>query len=352
MRHAPLTLAQRASELQPEDRSFDIVFCTDMLALHEWRGLAPADLARLPTVIYFHENQYTYPIQPSAGVDLHYGFTNLLSAAAADAVWFNSRFHQQEFLSAAEQFLQRMPDPRHLDLVESVRAKSEVCPPGIEPVPPPESSADTVPTADKGIWPRSSHPLRIGWLARWEHDKGVDDFAAAIAQLSRSGAAFELVLLGQRYRKLPISMQRLLDQQRGRIHHAGYVESREQYRQCLRELDVAVSTARHEFFGIAMLEAASAGVLPVLPQRLAYPETFTHQQNAVFYDGSVAGLVQVLEQLCATGVENRLAQNAVKVAADYAWEKLGTLYDRQLEKIASKASRRSEPTTSGADKRR
>jgi glycosyltransferase involved in cell wall biosynthesis len=44
------------------------------------------------------------------------------------------------------------------------------------------------------------------------------------------------------------------------------------YWQALRAADVVVSTARHEFFGIGVVEAISAGCWPLLPDRLAYPE--------------------------------------------------------------------------------
>ena len=42
---------------------WDCLFCSDMLNLAELKGLAPRILGSLPSVLYFHENQLTYPVQ-------------------------------------------------------------------------------------------------------------------------------------------------------------------------------------------------------------------------------------------------------------------------------------------------
>ena len=39
-------------------------------------------------------------------------------------------------------------------------------------------------------------------------------------------------------------------------------------------MDVVVSTADHEFFGIAVCEAVWAGAIPIVPNRLSYVELF------------------------------------------------------------------------------
>jgi glycosyltransferase involved in cell wall biosynthesis len=56
--------------------------------------------------------------------------------------------------------------------------------------------------------------------------------------------------------------------------HFGYAKSRAQYAELLRRGDVLVSTARHEFYGIAVLEGLRAGCYPLLPESLSYPELY------------------------------------------------------------------------------
>ena len=58
MRHAAVTFARQLRETQYEDQQFDAVWCSDMLNLAEFLGLAPPSVRSLPSVAYFHENQF------------------------------------------------------------------------------------------------------------------------------------------------------------------------------------------------------------------------------------------------------------------------------------------------------
>ncbi|RMF43980.1 MAG: DUF3524 domain-containing protein, partial [Planctomycetota bacterium] len=134
-RHAALTLAEMARQAWSAGQRFDAIVCSDMLDLAAWKGLVGDPLNRLPTVAYFHENQLTYPLSPGQRRDYHFGYTNILSAVAAEETWFNSDFHRREFCAAATSWLRRMPDYRHLDLLDSAMHGARVVPPGIEPCP-------------------------------------------------------------------------------------------------------------------------------------------------------------------------------------------------------------------------
>lgn len=284
MRHAGVTFADEVRRLVDEGERWEILFATDMLNLAEFKGLAPPAVATLPSILYFHENQLTYPVREEHERDYHFAMSNIVSALAADNVWFNSGWHQDTFIDAARAFLARMPDHRRSATAEEIAAKSQVYPPGIEPV-------------GQATGPRRSGPLRVLWSARWEHDKGPGDFFAAIERLDDAGVDFRLNVIGQRFAPVPSAFE----QARSRFHHRidrwGFIESRPEYEEVLRDSDMIVSTANHEFFGIAVLEAISAGCYPILPDRLSYPELLSGYRGDVsehLYDGSVKSLVKKL----------------------------------------------------------
>ena len=112
-----------------------MVFASDMLNLAEFGGLAPTDVGALPAVAYFHRNQPTYPVGVGKERDLHFGITNMTTALAASAVWFNSAFHRDELLGAIPRLLKRMPDYQPFDAVDVIRVRSAVHPQGIRPLP-------------------------------------------------------------------------------------------------------------------------------------------------------------------------------------------------------------------------
>ena len=261
-RSAPLELAQAAEAILSQGLP-DVVVGSDMLDLPCWRGLLRRDeMAGIPTGIYFHENQWTYPLSPAARADFHFGYTNLLTALAADACWFNSAFHREEFLRASRSFVGRMPDAQAAHDFEHLQSISSVIPPGFDP------PADLSPPAEE----RSRHSIRIGWVSRWEYDKRPDRFLQLLALLERQGVNFRLVLAGPRPRRDPPELLQLRDLYADRIEHDGYCQLRSEYWEMLSSVDVVVSTADHEFFGIAVCESIWAGAAAVLPGRLSYPE--------------------------------------------------------------------------------
>ena len=76
MRHSAITFAQQAAEALKKEQNWDIVFCSDMLNLAEFTALIPVEIASLPKVIYFHENQLTYPVRVQDERDYQFAMTN------------------------------------------------------------------------------------------------------------------------------------------------------------------------------------------------------------------------------------------------------------------------------------
>lgn len=273
--------------------SHDMLWASSYLPLAELVGLVPS-LATLPRVLYFHENQLTFPPHgPDPGQrDHHFGFTQLVSALAATRCVFNSAHNKDSFLGAARSLLARMPDAVPSGWVDRIEAKSEVLPvpvPLVDEAPAAERPAD----ADE----RALGPV-ILWNHRWEYDKNPAAFFAALRTLSDRGVPFRVAVCGQRFSRAPPVFAEAHAWLGTRVVHWGYCESAASYQALLQRAHLAVSTADHEFFGIAMIEATHAGAYPLVPDRLAYPEWFPSQYRY----GSDTELAERLAERCRAWV--------------------------------------------------
>jgi len=318
MRHASVTLADQVAELTAAGGRWDAVFCGDMLNLPEFLGLAPRPVRSLPSVAYFHENQLTYPDERKEPRDIHFALSNMTTALAGET-WFNSAFHRDSFLGALEALLADMPDYQLPDVVERIRSASRVMHPGVDRFQP------------RG--PRPGGPMRILWAARWEHDKDPETFFDAIGRLEAGGAEFRLSVIGPQFGRIPPVFQTARGRLAHRIDRWGYQETLDEYRAALREADVFVSTARHEFFGISAVEAAAAGAMPVLPERLAYPEVFQLGKfpgaEALFYSGGAGGLARRLAELADGG----FWPGAAEIVKPLAWPVVAAAMDDAIDAL-------------------
>jgi glycosyltransferase involved in cell wall biosynthesis len=287
------SLAQRASL----ERGYDLLVATSMVDLATLRGLVPA-LGGIPALLYFHENQFDYPQQAGQASLLEAQMVSLYSALAADVLAFNSAYNRDTFLAGLGSLLRRLPDHVPPGVVAALAAKARVLP---VPIDPGEAAA-----AD-GHWPGSAgdyprRPLRLLWTGRFEYDKGGDTLWHALAELERAGLSYELALCGQRFRNSPEIFARIEEQFSPRLVHVGYLPSVPDYRALLRSADVVLSTARHEFQGLAVMEAVASGCLPAVPDRLAYPELYPDEFRYRSEPGNPAG-----EGIAAAGLVCRLA---------------------------------------------
>ena len=332
MRHAAITFADQVGARVEKGFRWDVLFCSDMLNLAEFLGLAPASVARLPRVAYFHENQLTYPVRHEDERDFQFAITNLTTALAATSVWFNSAYHRDSFLTALRSLVVRMPDYQPLDALQRIGEKGRIAPPGIDGFPP------------RGT--RVPGPLRILWAGRWEHDKNPEAFFRALGILKSKGLSFRLSVIGERFRESPSVFEEARGAFASEIDTWGFQDSPEEYRATLTRADVAVSTALHEFFGIGMVEAAAAGAYPLLPRRLSYPEIFgtigCDDPIGHFYDGTEEDLTVKLERLLERCEKGDLwAGDPTRVSREmdrYRWDVLVPELDAALEAVGGTAS--------------
>lgn len=327
MRHAAIYFAEQLQQFSAD--AFDIVLCTDMLNLAEFIGLTNPLVQTLPRVVYFHENQLDYPDQNATEKDLHYAFSNFTSALAASQVWFNSHWHKQTFQASLKQWLGRMPDYQPLHAIEKIIEKSIVQSPGI---------SDHLLSNHKHA--NSSSPLVILWAARWEQDKNPQTFFHALRQLKQQGIDFRLNILGAGNAHAAELFNSARSEFSGHIDQWGYVENEQDYISVLTNSDIIVSTAMHEFFGIAVLEAVACGCIPLVPKRLAYPETlslFIQHHPECFYDGSVDNLAKSLMNFATTKSRHGFSQAyralSLATAQKYHWTHRAKEMDKCLHNL-------------------
>ncbi|MBS0002953.1 MAG: DUF3524 domain-containing protein [Thioalkalivibrio sp.] len=254
----------------------DAVLATSMVDLATLRGLHPR-IARAPTLYYFHENQFAYPIGQHQTRSLEPQIVQLYGALAADRLAFNSEYNRSSFLEGVEGLLKRMPDRVPGGVVDRLATRAEVLPVPVHPVPP-------GPERDRRL---------ILWNHRWEYDKAPERFVDALLGLDARGIEFRVALLGARPQRAPEMLTRLRERLGRRIDADGWLD-REPYERLLGRAAIAVSTALHEFQGLAMLEAVSAGVRPLVPDDLSYREQYPQRYR--YPPGDGAALLERLQQ--------------------------------------------------------
>lgn len=325
-----------------------VLFVSDMLDLPTYRSLAPSSVGRVPAMLYFHENQLTYPLPPGVERDLGYGMRQLVSAATAEAVYFNSSFHRTEFLDAAADLVAAMPDEQPTWLVDEVAARSRVLPLGcdlraFDAYAPRGSTRDRSAgrreaAGGAGRWGGPAQGPLIVWNQRWEYDKAPGEFFRALYALQEQCVAFRVAVAGAN-QGLPtaefVEARRRLG---GHVVQWGRLDRFPDYADLLWQADVVVSTALHEFFGVAIVEALYCGCRPVLPRRLSYPELVpAEMHDRVLYDEG--GLVPLLRE--ALDDPRPWSQDWQRTwVSPYDWGCMAQRYDREVWACWEKGSSR------------
>lgn len=269
MQFSAFWFVQEIKKMREEQRVFDTVLCSTFVDVAVLRSLLISipgwnPDARINT--YFHENQFEYPGQMKDPTIRQFTAINLSTAMVSDFCAFNSKYNLETFLGAIQVGLKKATDTKFLNCVSEIRQKSVVLYPGMD-----YSSIDSVQSSkmEEG----DGIPI-IVWNHRWEHDKGPELFFEALYQLQEKGLRFRLIVLGESFANKPLCFEEAGKRLSKESLHFGYAKSREQYSELLHRADLIISTARHEFFGISILEGIRAGCYPLLPADLSYPELY------------------------------------------------------------------------------
>jgi len=318
MRGAALYFHKKAPPLD----QYDGLITTDLIGLADFKALAGN--ACPPVLVYFHENQLTYPLAPGEHMDYQFGFTDITTALAADQVRFNSHMHCNAFFEGLPGFLRMMPEYRPTWVIDAIRAKSDVLYPGCD------FPAKEMTFSKAGL----TDPPLIIWNHRWEFDKNPERFFDALDAVSEKGADFRLALLGENCQTVPKVFIRARERYGDKILQYGYVPARAAYCEWLKKGAIVVSTAQQENFGISVVEAIRFGCIPLLPNRLAYPEVIPkHCHPHVLYDDQV----DLVSKLCGLIRHFRdyldLRIELVNAMGPYAWNNVIESYDILLESL-------------------
>jgi glycosyltransferase involved in cell wall biosynthesis len=257
------SLSWALAERECLQRPYDLLVATSMTDLSALKGMVPP-LAGVPALVYFHENQFAYPdrrvqqrIEPAV--------VSLYAALASARVVFNSDYNRRTFLEGVTSLLRRMPDHVPAGVAEAVADRSSVIPVPLETV-----------WFERSSRPAVDAPFTLVWNHRWEYDKAPERLFGALVKLHEAGVDFRVHVIGHRFREQPATFAASRSVLDSHIGEWGTVPDDAAYRRVLCGSHVVLSTALHEFQGLAVQEAVACGCLPLVPDRLAYPEFFPH----------------------------------------------------------------------------
>jgi|TARA_B110000014_G_scaffold257477_1_gene242119 glycosyltransferase involved in cell wall biosynthesis len=285
-------------------------------------GLLPSGIPRPPTLLYMHESQIGYPPGPKGG-RANGGIVNdWRSILVADRVAVATRFHESILVKKMPPFAEQLIEGAGSKL-ESKLSSVELLPIGID-------TSRLAPVTVTG-------PIKIMWNHRWSYDKGPGEFAHAVSVLAGEGHDFSVYALGEVERSGQQAYERLLNQLSDRVVLRGY-QQEDAYLHALCRSDLVVSSAQHDFFGLAVAEAIAAGARPLLPERLAYPEIVPETlQPTLLYK---VGLLEALRSVLTTPRElvHQYRSATMAHVSAFDWSKLAPKYDDLIDDMVTAQS--------------
>ena len=303
---------------------YDLIIATSMVDMATLKGLIPS-LAATPLWLYCHENQFSYPL--SNKLDQHLlnnldaKMVFLYNCLAAKQISFNSEFNRSTAIHGLETLLKKFPEKIPVTLIDEISAKAHVLAVPLQPLTDSDQLKITARTVNKNT------PLKILWNHRWEYDKGPELLLAIVERLADDNLVVELNIVGQQFRKKPeafSAIKKAIEQsdiiELGRW---GFVESLTDYRKLLIDCDIVLSTALHDFQGLAVLEAVQAGCIPLLPDHLVYPEIFPSTYLYRVSDDREQVATNVLERLRAWQQDQ---WPSPAIISDFEWKHLYQQY--------------------------
>ncbi len=319
-----------AYEFLKYDKNPDLILCSDMLNLPIFKSICNDKIKNIPVVIYFHENQISYPWSPDdndveLNRDFHYYYINYTSSLVSHWNLFNSQYHKSSYLSGLTKYLKKMPDYQNEHTIDEISNKSSVLYLGCDLKKfdlPGKHSFD------------KDRPI-ILWNHRWEFDKNPELFFDTLIALKQDGLEFSLVILGEKFRFVPDIFANVADILRDEIIHIGYCESFHEYRDWLWKADIIPVTSIQDYFGISIVEAVYCNTLPLLPKRLSYVELFEESINPdLFYENDKDLYKKLKNSILNVEKARTRAKDIAALIKKYDWTEMIIEYDKKLSELS------------------
>ena len=98
-----------ANSINSNERTYDLFLVTSFLNVPEFKGFLVKKHKNTPVHLYFHENQFSYPVSgkdPDGKTERleHYQFIQLKSFLSAEKVYFNSNYNRETFWTVRKTF--------------------------------------------------------------------------------------------------------------------------------------------------------------------------------------------------------------------------------------------------------
>ena len=252
------------------EAGYDLILATSMVDLSSLRGFIPV-LGAIPTIVYFHENQFAYPKTLRQTSSLEPKIINLYTALCADRIVFNSQYNADSFLAGVTALLKKLPDHVPMSALDQLSSLSQVI-----PVPLYLNDIDKFERAET---------FTLVWNHRWEYDKGVDRLLAFCEALIQCPIECHLHIVGEQFRQIPEALLKIKtlfskndnDSHRVTLRSFGFIKDVSEYQKVLKQSHLVLSTAIHDFQGLAVMDGVINGCRPVVPDRLAYQEIFSDE---------------------------------------------------------------------------
>ena len=297
----------------------NLIIATDMLDFTTFLSLTRKKTYNIPAIIYFHENQISYPWSPNdidvkKNRDSHYGFINYSSALSSDHILFNSNYHMNTFMNELNPFLKNFPDHNELDSINIIKRKSKTLHLGLD-----------LKRFDLKKIKKKEKPS-ILWNHRWEYDKNPELFFSILEKVKNEGYKFNLIVIGENFSQSPEIFDRAKKNFKDELIHWGYAKTFELYAELLWRADILPVTSNQEFFGISVMEAIYCGNWPILPNRLTYPELLpevNHKEN--IYQDEKDLYKKIINAI--VNIENIRKTKLSSIASKFSWDIMVPVYD-------------------------